>query len=333
MSSDDPTQEERLVRLGWNATVATNWEAADTGDLEPARVVRTDRGVVTVWRTVGIDERATTTTAARDTVAGDWVGLAVDAARVEVVLPRHSAFVRRAARGARRPQTLAANMDVVVVVQALDPGINERRLERELVLAHQSKARPFVVVTKSDLADDPTAAMDVATTAAADVEVALVSNRTGDGIDALRALLPSGTTVAFLGASGVGKSSLVNSIAGERVQLEGEVRPGDAKGRHTTTAAQLLAVGELLIIDTPGVRALAVWDIEEGLDLAFPEIAAAAEHCRFDDCTHRDEPGCAVRAAAEAGEIDPDRLAHWHQLIDEAIDVIDEVEAEAGEGP
>jgi ribosome biogenesis GTPase / thiamine phosphate phosphatase len=318
MPSVDPTAAERLARLGWNETVATNWDTPRHDGLEPARVVRTDRGAATVWRTVGVDERATATTAARDTVAGDWVGLAI---------------VRRAARGAKRPQTLAANMDLVVVVQALDPGVNERRLERELVLAHQSGARPFVVITKADLLPDPSAEMALARAAARGVDIALVSNRTGEGIEALRALMPAGTTVAFLGASGVGKSSIVNSIAGERVQLEGEVRAGDAKGRHTTSAAQLLAVGELLIIDTPGVRALAVWEIEEGLDLAFPEIAAAAERCRFDDCTHRDEPRCAVVAAVEAGEIDPARLAHWHQLIEEAIDVIDEVEAEAdGEG-
>jgi len=215
------------------------------------------------------------------------------------------------------------------VVQALEPGINARRLERELVLAHQSGARPLVVITKSDLVDDPSDAMAAVVAAAPGTDVALVSNRNGDGIDGLRDQLTPGTTVAFLGASGVGKSTLVNSLAGERVQLEGEVRPGDAKGRHTTTAAQLLAVGDLLIIDTPGVRALAVWDIEEGLDLAFPEIAAAAVSCRFDDCTHRDVPGCAVMAEVEAGRIDPERLAHWHQLIDEAIDVIDEVEAEA----
>jgi ribosome biogenesis GTPase len=316
-----------LDRIGWNPSLAAIWQERGDQRLTPARVARTDRGAVTVWRAPRHDERATTTTDARDTVAGDWVGLAVDDLRVEWVMPRHSAFVRRAARGARRPQTLAVNMDVVAVVQACDAGVNPRRLERELVLAHQSGATPIVVITKTDLVDDPTDSVGIARAAAPGVHVYAVSNRTGDGVDALHERLPAGTTLAFLGASGVGKSSIVNSIAGERVQLEGEVRPGDAKGRHTTTAAQLLAVGDLLLIDTPGVRALAVWDIEEGLDLAFPEIAAAAHDCRFDDCRHRDEPGCAVLAALAEGEIDPERLAHWHQLIDEAVDVIDEVEA------
>ncbi|HKY16968.1 MAG TPA: ribosome small subunit-dependent GTPase A, partial [Microthrixaceae bacterium] len=209
----------------------------------------------------------------------------------------------------------------VAAVASCEPGVNPRRLEREVVLAYQSRARPLVVVTKSDLVDDPELAADIARNSAPGVDVVMVSNRSGEGIDELRSLLPPGTTVAFLGASGVGKSTIVNSLAGESIQLEGEVRDGDAKGRHTTTTARLIVLGDLLVIDTPGTRALAVWEVEPGIDLAFPEITALSESCRFADCSHRDEPGCAVRAATESGEIDPERLAHWNLLLDEVTDL------------
>jgi ribosome biogenesis GTPase len=311
-----------LVALGWDDEVAARWAEAGstapgTDELVPARVAQTDRGEVTLLTGPSTTLRATATKAAKDTVAGDWVGVRAGEDRVEAILPRRSAFVRRAARGARRAQTLAANMDVVVVVQGLEPGLNVRRLERELVLAHESRATPVVVLTKLDLVD-PADALEAAARAAVGVEVVAVSNVTGDGIDQLRSILGRHTTVAFLGASGVGKSTLVNSLAGTSVQLEGEVRSGDHKGRHTTTAARLIVLGDLLVIDTPGVRALAVWEIDHGLALTFPEIERIGEGCRFADCSHRDEPGCAVIAAVATGEVDPARLAHWNQLLDEA---------------
>ena len=284
----------------------------------PARVARTDRGVITVWPRPGVEVRATTTTAAKDTVAGDWVGLDLTTDRVDRILERSSAFVRRGARNSHRPQTIAANMDVVLLVEAADPKVNQQRLERALVLAHQSRAEPIVVVTKIDLTDDEGhQASAEATEVAGGVDVIAISNRSGAGLDTLRARLTTGTTVAALGASGVGKSSLVNALSGHEVQLTGGVRRGDAKGKHTTTASQLIAVDDLLIIDTPGIRAIALWGDGSGLDLTFPEVAAAAEHCRFDDCGHRHEPGCAVLDAVEAGRIDRRRLDHYLQLWDE----------------
>ncbi|HKY13771.1 MAG TPA: GTPase RsgA, partial [Microthrixaceae bacterium] len=196
MTADDATPRrepqglDALRRLGWNDDVARRWSDAvpdELDGLQPGRVTRTDRGEVDVGTGSG-EVRATMTTAASDTVAGDWVALAIDEARVEHVVERHSAFVRRAARGAKRPQTLAANMDVVAAVASCEPGVNPRRLEREVVLAYQSRARPLVVVTKSDLVDDPRLAADIARNSAPGVDVVMVSNRSGEGIDELRSL-------------------------------------------------------------------------------------------------------------------------------------------------
>ena len=304
-----------LTTIGWNDAVARRWADGRTHGLVPARVARTDRGVITVWPRPGVEVRATTTTAAKDTVAGDWVGLDPLIDRVDRILERSSAFVRRGARNSHRPQTIAANMDVVLLVEAADPKVNQQRLERALVLAHQSGAEPVVVVTKIDLTDDRgNRAVADATEVSGGVDVIAISNTTGRGLDALRSRLTTGTTVAALGASGVGKSSLVNALSGAQVQLTGGVRRGDAKGKHTTTASQLIAVDDLLIIDTPGIRAIALWGDGTGLDLTFPEIAAAAARCRFDDCQHDNEPDCAVRAGVAAGEIDRRRLDHYLQL-------------------
>ena len=320
------TQDAALRPLGWNDEVATSLTAALAAgpDLVPGRIVRVDRGEVDV--ATGVDDivRATSTTSAKDAVAGDWVALDRGAARVTAIAPRSTAFVRRAARGARSAQTLAANMDVVLVVQALEPGINIRRLERELVLAHQSGARPLVVLTKTDVVDDApsTKAVAEASRCAPRVAVVAVSNRTRAGFDELERLVEPSRTFALLGSSGVGKSTLVNSFAGERVQLEGEIRDGDGKGRHTTTAARLLCLADgRLLLDTPGVRALALWESWEGLAGAFPEIESTGEQCQFADCFHDNEPGCAVIAAVESGTIDADRLESWRTLRDEMAEL------------
>jgi ribosome biogenesis GTPase len=312
-----PDGSDALEAVGWTDDVARRWAAADADGLEPARVARTDRGVVTLWPSAGTEVRATTTTAAKDVVAGDWVGYDAGTERVERVVERATAFERQAARGSRRTQTLAANMDVVLLVEAAHPRVNERRLERALVLGHQSGATPIVVVTKVDLARDHGAQVEAARSMSPGVEVVGVSNRTGMGLGTLRHALRPGSTVAALGASGVGKSSLVNALARRDVQLTGGVRRGDAKGRHTTTAAQLIDLGGLLFIDTPGVRALALCGDGTGLDDTFAEVAAAARGCRFDDCTHTHEPGCAVLAAVEAGTIRPERVEHYVHLREE----------------
>jgi len=322
------TNFERLRPWGWNdeveAIVTPLIAAGRTGGdpLEAGRIVRVDRGEVDV--ATGIDDgevvRATNTTAAKDCVAGDWVVFDRSQARVEAIAPRITAFVRRSARGARTGQTLAANMDVVLVVQGLDPGLHVRRLERELVLAHQSGATPLVVLTKTDTVDPSVVASSIAAAehCAPGSVVVAVSNRNGDGFDRLRELVQPARTFALLGSSGVGKSTLVNSFAGSEIMREGEIREGDGKGRHTTTAARLLYLADgRLLLDTPGVRALALWESWEGLADTFPEIEDAAENCGFADCFHDNEPKCAVIGGVAEGTIDGERLESWRRLRDE----------------
>ena len=325
------TNLDELSALGLNDASEDRVRAAlaDQGEAERLRVgriVRVDRGEVDVAVGRGRSEviRCRTTTASKDCVAGDWVLFDPSNDRVEAIAERITAFVRRAARGAFAPQTLAANMDAVLVVQALDPGLNERRLERELVLAHQSGATPIVVLTKTDSvgADEVAAAVASAQHVAPSVAVVAVSNVTGEGFDRLRELVRPGSTFALLGSSGVGKSTLVNSFAGETVQLEGEIREGDGKGRHTTTAARLILLGDgHNLLDTPGVRALALWESWEGLAETFPEIEQRTAECGFADCFHDDEPRCAVTAAVAAGEIAEDRLESWRRLRDEMAEL------------
>ena len=318
------TADHPLRSLGWDDAREAELARLGRPELVAARVTRTDRGVITVWLRQGTDLRVTTATAAKSAVAGDWVAVDPTTARAEAILERRTAFVRRAARGAHRGQVLAANIDVAVIVSGLDPGVQPRRLERELVLAHQSGARPEVVLTKSDLVDDADAQAALARSVAAGVEVTVCSTLTGQGIEDVRARLGHHSTVAFLGASGVGKSSLVNALAGNELLKVGEVRGGDHKGRHTTTAAQLTVLdGDRFIIDTPGVRALALWEAEHGLELAFPEIAEAGQRCRFDDCRHDREPGCEVRELADRGVIDPARLEHW-ELLRAEVEALDQ---------
>jgi ribosome biogenesis GTPase len=313
--------ETTLTRLGWTPAWAQELdEIGCTGT--PARVTRLDRG----WAIAGGDELPEGRFPVRggpEVAVGDWVCLA-DAsdgvAAVSAVLPRRSALARRASDGTATAQVLAANVDTVALVHALSTPFNEHRLERELVLAFASGADPVVLLSKADLVDDATVSgtESLVDATAPGVAVLVVSSMTGRGLDAVRALGAGHRTLALLGASGVGKSTLVNRLAGEERQRTAEVRAFDGKGRHTTTAAELVALpGGGLLVDTPGLRAIALWDAEHGLERAFPEIAAAAERCMFDDCTHESEPLCEVRILVESGEIDERRLASFHNLAKE----------------
>jgi ribosome biogenesis GTPase len=309
-----------LTALGWDDDWAEAARAADPG-ATPGRVARLDKGratVVTGGDTLRVDSGGS------EIAVGDWVLLRGET--IAHVLPRRSAFVRAKTIEGRTvgPQVVAANVDVVLVVHALTNGPNVRRLERELVLAHESGATPLVVLNKCDAAGETRQAEAVAEVArvAHDTEIVVTSAKTGAGIGRLREIARAGRTIAFIGPSGVGKSTLVNAITGSDVQTTSDVREGDQRGRHTTTARELVLIpGGGLLVDTPGLRAVALWDADEGLMRTFPDVEVLAGQCKFNDCAHDREPGCAVRAAIARGALDPDRFAHYQRLsaeLDEA---------------
>jgi ribosome biogenesis GTPase len=251
-------------------------------------------------------------------VTGDWVVVRpLDGERgvVLAVLPRRTAFSRKAAGGETAEQVVGANVDTVFLVMGLDADYNPRRLERYLVLSWESGARPVVVLNKTDLCADLASRTREAEEVAAGVEVRAVCALSGEGLDSLQPELQPGRTVALLGSSGAGKSTLANRLLGREVQPTREVRARDGRGRHTTTARELLALDSgALLLDTPGLRELQLWATEDALGAAFEDVAALASRCRFRDCSHETEPGCAVREAAEAGTLPPDRLASHAKL-------------------
>jgi ribosome biogenesis GTPase len=324
------TEMTDLAHLGYTGRVEALFDTLATDGLEPARIVRVDRGMPLAATAEGVKrvEPATHLIKTADTadsrvVVGDWVALARPETHempiIEVILPRSGTFSRKEPGAETGQQVMIANIDVVLVVQSLSGrGVNERRLERELVVAWESGARPVVVLTKSDLVDDAAAIADSVREIALGVDVLVESALTGEGIDDVRACVPPGVTAALLGASGVGKSTLVNRLVGEEVLETQETRNSDDKGRHTTVAREMfLLPGGGVIIDTPGMRGLALWDAEEGMAAAFPDIDLLAQTCRFGDCKHVSEPGCAVLEAVESGTLPARRLDSWRRLRDE----------------
>ena len=255
-------------------------------------------------------------------VVGDWVAARVVApvqAIVEAVLPRRTLFSRRAAGRREEQQPIAANIDLVFLVCGLDGDFNLRRLERYLTLAAGSGAAPVVVLSKADLCADPAARLRETAAVAGGAPVVLASARAPGGLDGLRAFLAPGRTVALLGSSGVGKSTMVNGILGEDRLRTAEVRLSDSRGRHITTHRELLPLaGGGALIDTPGMRELQLWAGQSSVDVAFEEIAAIAESCRFRDCSHSGEPGCAVEAGLAAGALSRERWESYCKLLAEA---------------
>ena len=239
--------------------------------------------------------------------------------RILSTLPRRTYFSRRDPDKGRGEQAVAANFDYVFLMQSLNMDFNPKRLERYLTLTWQSGAVPVVVLTKADLAEDYSGYLAEVERVAAGVDIHIVSARTGFGMEGLRKYLVPGKTIVFLGSSGVGKSSLVNALAGEEVMAAGEIRESDSKGRHTTTHRQLLRLRSgVMIIDTPGMRELGMWGVDGGLEEAFADVERYLGKCRFRDCRHDREPGCAIRLAIEAGELDESRWESYQKLKAEA---------------
>jgi ribosome biogenesis GTPase len=233
---------------------------------------------------------------------------------IVAVRPRASVLVRKEAGRRTAAQVLAANVDVAFLVSALPDGVNPRRLERFLALAWDGSARPVLLLNKADLAPDPSAAVAAVAAVGPGVPVHVVSAATGQGLAELEPYFAGGSAAVLLGPSGVGKSSLINRLLGRDEQPTSAVQP-DGRGRHTTTQRQLFPrPGGGLILDTPGLRELALWEGGDGVDTAFAEVADLASGCRFRDCTHRSEPGCAVRAAVEGGTLAAERLDSYAKL-------------------
>lgn len=329
-----------LTSLGWDARWATDDGTTRvlTGERHPARVIAVHKETAIVRSGDGQDRPAIVSgrfrydaLAASDFPAvGDWVALEPtpaqagpdDPAVIAAVLPRQSAFVRNAADSSRRSsgnladeQVIAANVDIAFIVAGLDNDFNLRRLERYLAVAWSSGVSPVVVLNKADIADDLEGRLAAVESIAPGVPIIVLSALTGDHVGDLATHLLAGRTSVVLGSSGVGKSTLVNALLGEQRQATAAVRDDDSRGRHTTTHRELFVLpGGALLIDTPGIRSLEMVGADEGMDTVFDDITELAAGCRFSDCGHGSEPGCAVRAAILAGTLSEERLESQRKL-------------------
>lgn len=314
----------QLSSLGWCGFFEEAFQQHYKNGFVPARVSAESRGEYEVLAEAGtfsakcsgrLAHRASTR---RDYPAvGDWVAIACDdgsIATIHALLPRRT-MLSRVEAGGRAEQVMAANVDTLFIITGLDHNYNLRRIERYLVLGRQGGAESVVILNKADLCAATAERRRAVEAIACEAPVITLSALTGEGIADIQRFLTEGKTVALLGSSGVGKSTLVNRICGDTVQTTAGVREDDSRGRHTTTGRQLIQIpAGGLLIDTPGMRELGMWEGGDGLDTSFDDVAALAARCRFRDCQHTSEPGCAIREALESDALDSMRFAAWKKL-------------------
>lgn len=318
-----------LPALGWTSALTHAFAAYAAEGLIPGRValehthiyrVLTERGELLARVSGRLRHRASGR--ADFPAVGDWVAVQLPEhsgdSRIEAILPRRSRFSRRAAGDPTEEQVVAANIDTVFLVAGLDGDFNPRRIERYLVVASDSGAAPVVVLNKADVVDEPERLAEIVRASVGQVPVHVVSTRVPGAVDVLRQYLGFGQTGALLGSSGVGKSTIVNCLVGHDLLRTEEVRESDSRGRHTSAARQLIVLPDSgLLIDTPGMRELQLWETSEGTRDTFSDIETLAADCRFRDCRHRQEPGCAVQRAVADGDLAVGRLESYHKLQNE----------------
>jgi ribosome biogenesis GTPase / thiamine phosphate phosphatase len=315
-----------LKEYGWNKTHEVNWEEINNEKWIPGRVTLEHKKMYRVittdgeWLSVCSGSMQYEATERRDFPAvGDWVAVekmpGEERGIIHAILPRTSLFSRKVAGMTIAEQIIAVNIDIVLLVMSMNNDFNPRRLERYLVAAYDSGATPVVVLTKKDVCDNSSDYIEEAQSIALGAEIFAVSNVTGEGIDELTALLKNNKTAALLGSSGVGKSSLTNAILGSERMVVQDIREDDAKGRHTTTHRELIKIptGGILI-DTPGMREFQLWENNDSLDSGFQDINELTNNCKFNDCQHNNEPGCAIQNALSTGELAEDRYRSYLKL-------------------
>lgn len=314
-----------LETYGWSETLQTAFLPHAASGFVPGRVIVQQRGLYRLITSsgeldAGIAGRLAFTADGTDyPVAGDWVAAAVrpdeGAATIHKVLPRTGCFRRKAAGTGEAVQIIAANVDVALLLASSNADFNPRRLERYLAVTRESGATPVIVLTKADACDDPADFLAAAKVVALGADVIAVSSRTGQGLDDVRRLILPGRTAVLLGSSGVGKSTLLNALAGQALMVTKAIREDDARGRHTTTHRELVLLpGGGLVLDTPGMRELGLWDSDAGLSATFADIEELASQCRFRDCSHGGEPGCAIAAALRDGGLSEERWSSYGKL-------------------
>ncbi|CAM5533743.1 Small ribosomal subunit biogenesis GTPase RsgA [Mycolicibacterium aubagnense] len=314
-----------LETYGWSETLQNAFLPHAASGLVPGRVIVQQRGLYRLITPVGelnaglAGRFAFTAGDMEHPVAGDWVAAAArpdeGTATIHHLLPRATCFRRKAAGTGETAQVIAANVDVALLVASLNADFNPRRLERYLAVTRESGATPVIVLTKADACEDPAGPIAAAEAVALGAEVIAMSSLTGQGLDAVRRLILPGRTAVLLGSSGAGKSTLLNALAGQALMATQAIREDDARGRHTTTHRELVLLpGGGLVLDTPGMRELGLWDTGAGLSATFADIEELASRCRFRDCSHGGEPGCAIEAALQDGSLAEDRWLGYGKL-------------------